>query len=151
MSVWHGYVVLEKPAVLTGAEWRTVLEALSAVLGKADASSMPAKRLHGRLSLDGTRVLLEAAFDERDLDAEDLGRLCKYVSVALSGKYTPAEVREGLRGHVTLFSAGGDWAASGSAARAYLRAHAQEWEPGEARSPQSTGGTRSPHSTGGTT
>lgn len=123
----HCYVLLEKPPALTGAEWRTVLVALARVLDKRGESSMPAKRLHSRLSQDGSRVLLEGVFDLADLDAEDLTRLCKYISVALGGKYTPVQVRDGLRGRVTVFG-GATWLSRGAAARARLAAEGSEWE-----------------------
>jgi hypothetical protein len=131
MGDWHGYVVMEKPEVLTAGEWVTVLQALKQVLGRRDQSSMPAKRLHWRVSLNGRKVLLEGAFDLRDLDAEDLGRLCRYISEALDGKYTPAEVRSGLHEHVTVFGSGQRWRVSGAAARAAIAADRAEWEESE--------------------
>jgi hypothetical protein len=128
---WHGYVLVEKPAALTMNEWSTVLQALRSVWDKRAESSQPAERLHWRWSLDRSKVLVEAVFDARDLDAEDLGRLCKYVSVALGGKYTPAQVREQLRERVTVFCAGDRWEWSGAAARAHLMVNAADWSAGE--------------------
>jgi hypothetical protein len=127
---WHGYVLMEKPAALSAAEWLTVLTALKQVLGQRNQSSMPARRLHWRLSLNGRKVIFEGSFDVRNLDVEDLGRLCKYISVALEGKYTPAQIRAGLRGHVTVLGSGKRWVASRAAARAVLRAAPEEWEDG---------------------
>jgi hypothetical protein len=125
----HTYVLLEKPPALSEAEWRTVLQALVRVLGQRGASSMPAKRAHYALSLDGSKVLLEGVFDLADLDPDDLTRLCKYVSTALDNKYTPAQVREGLRDRVTVFQ-GATWRDRGAAARARMRAEREEWEDG---------------------
>jgi len=123
----HLYVLFEQPAALSGAQWGTVLEQLVRVLDKRGASSMPARRVHYARSRDGSKVLLEGVFDLRDLDAEDLTRLCKYVSAALGGEYAPEEVREELRGRVTVFE-GDNWRQRGDAAREAKAAAREVWE-----------------------
>jgi hypothetical protein len=129
--MWHGYVLMEKPAALTAGEWVTVLQALRGLLGRRNGSSMPARRLHWRVSLNGRKVLLEGAFDLRDLDVEDLGRLCRYISEALDGKYTPAQIGAGLSGNVRVLQSGLPWKVSGAAARAAIAANGAEWEESE--------------------
>jgi len=126
----HAYVLLDKPAVLTMQEWQTVIEALVGVLDKRGPSSMPAKRLHSAVSLDQTKILLEGMFDLADLDPEDVGRLCRYVSEALEGKYSPEQVRQGILGHVTVYG-GATWRERGDAARAAKGAAREEWEEDE--------------------
>jgi len=123
----HAYALLEKPAVLTMQEWRTVVEALVGVLDRRGPSSMPAKRVHYAVSLDKTKILLEGVFDLADLDPQDLTRLCRYISEALDGKYTPEQLREGVLGHVTVY-AGATWRERGNAARAAKAATPEEWE-----------------------
>jgi hypothetical protein len=123
----HLYVLLAKPPLLTDAEWRTVLQALVRVLDKRGASSMPARRVHWARSQDGGKVILEGFFARADLDPQDLSRLCAYVSEALRGAYTPAQVREGLRDRVTVFG-GATWRQRGDAARAAKAAAREEWE-----------------------
>lgn len=126
MSLQQGYILLTKPAVLTGPEWTTVLVSLRGLLGKDDQASNPVRRLHYRLSLDGTQVIIEAVFDSADLDPTDLTRLCKYISDSLAGKYTPTQVRTALNNKVTVWN--GSYVASGDAARAYLAANSANWE-----------------------
>jgi len=126
----HTYVLLDKPAMLTLAEWRTVVEALVGVLDRRGASSMPAKRVHYAASKDQTKILLEGIFDLADLDPQDVTRLCRYISEALDGKYTPEQVRQGVLGHVTVY-AGATWRERGDAARAAKAAAREEWEEDE--------------------
>ena len=75
--LWHGYLLLDKPPALTGAEWQTVATALAGILGRRDESGDPSRRLQWRLSTDGSKVLFEAVLDTRDLDVQDLSRLCR--------------------------------------------------------------------------
>ena len=128
---WHGYIVMVKPAVLAMAEWMTVLWALRPIFDQRAVSQQPCERLHWRFSLDRDAILIEAVFDLADLDVEDLARLCKYISVALGGKYSPVQVRDALRERVTLFSAGDLRRVSLAAAKAYLQSNAGDWESGE--------------------
>jgi len=125
---WHGYVLIERPAALTAGQWRTVLLALYRVLNRRADHPLPSHRLHYRLSLDRNAVILEADFEDQDLDVEDLQRLPRYVSEALDGAFTPAQCRQGLRGHVTLFGARRPWSESLSGVHGYLRANGAEWE-----------------------
>ena len=126
---WHGYILIEKPPALTMAQWRDVLLALYRVLDNRADDPQPCNRLHYRLSLDKTKVLIETAFDDADLDIEDLSRLPRYISNALDGVYTPAQCRDALRNYITI--ATGGWDASRRKVLAYLKANAAEWEPAE--------------------
>jgi hypothetical protein len=128
MDLWHGYVVMKKPAGLDAAAWVDVCQALRGILGRAQLDRQPARRLHWRFSLDGTEVLLEAVFDPADLDVENLTRLCTYISQALGGSLSPAEVRQAMRGNFIVLSGGLPWSASGNAARAYLSESRSGWE-----------------------
>jgi len=128
MANWHGYILLEKPAALTMAQWRDVLTALYPIFNTSPDDAQPANRLHYRLSLDNTKALIEATFDTTDLDIHDLNRLAKYISDALAGAYTPAQVRTAMATHITLWRLNEPWALSGNAARAYLAANAAQWQ-----------------------
>lgn len=128
MGTWEGYALLKKPTILSMADWRTVLVALWRLLGKADDDPMPSRRLHYRLNNAGDAVIVQATFDIADLDPNDLTRLCKYISNALGGKYTPAQVRTALQNNVTVWQLNKPRLVSGDAARAYLAANAAEWE-----------------------
>jgi hypothetical protein len=110
------------------ADWQTVLLALYRILGKRDDSDMPSDKLHWRFSNDKTKIIIQAHFDELDLDPTNLTRLCKYISDALGGKYTPAQVKTALVNNVTVWQLNKPRMVSGEAARAYLKANAGEWE-----------------------
>jgi len=132
MANWHGYVLLKKPAALSADEWLKVLLALKKRLGKADDDPQPARRLHWRLSADNSVVLIEAVFDTADLDATDTKRLCKYISEALDGKYTPLQVRTALQNNVTVFGKDRPWLESRATAVAAISAEKATWESDEA-------------------
>lgn len=131
--VWHGYLLLEKPGALTGMEWRAVLEALREALNAYPDAPQPAYRLHARLSLAGDKVLVEAAFDPRDVNIEDLTRLPAYISNVVP-RFTPEQVRGAMREHVRLMGGTTEtaWKTSADAARAYIAANRAEWEPEDA-------------------
>ncbi|MBN2303072.1 MAG: hypothetical protein JXQ72_01255 [Anaerolineae bacterium] len=129
MAMWHGYVLIEKPPALTGQEWRDVLVRLRAVLNHLPDSRQPAHRLHTRLRPDGGAVILEAAFEARDLDIEDLARLPTYIA-AVVPRFTVEQVRDAMRQYITIQGGTTDaaWRASQAAARQYVRNHADVWE-----------------------
>jgi len=110
------------------AQWRTVLLALYRVLNHQPAHPQPAHRLHYRLSSDETQVIVEAEFDRADVDVEDLARLPAYISNALDGAFTPAQVRDAMRNRVTVWGSGRPWMQSGDACRQYLAEHCAEWQ-----------------------
>jgi len=128
MTNWHGYILLEKPAALTMPQWADVLTALYPIFNKSSDHQQPANRLHYRLSLDNTKVLIEATFHIADLDIQDLNRLAKYIATALGGAYTPAQVRTAMANHITLWRVNQAWALSGDDARAHLAANSAQWE-----------------------
>lgn len=140
MTEWQGYILLEKPGALSMGQWRTVLVCLYRVLNHRAAHPQPAHRLHYRLSRDSTKVILEAEFEAVDLEIEDLARLPAYISNALDGAYTPAQVRSAMRNKITIWGSGSTappsgrreaWMVSGAECRAYLAANRGEWEPEE--------------------
>lgn len=128
MRLWRGYVLIEKPPALTGQQWRDVLTRLYAALNHFPDAPYPQFRLHWRLRPDNGAVIFEAYFLADDLDINNLARLPAYLAEVLP--YSPAQVRDAMRQYITI--AGGttetSWAASHAAARAYLAAHADEWE-----------------------
>lgn len=129
MSDWHGYILLDKPAALSVPQWAAAATALASVLGRAQGDHQPAKRMQARRRLDNQAVIFEALLDDRDLDVNNLTRLCKYIADALSGAFTPTQVRTGLQSRLTIFGGlSATWPQSGTAARAFLSANSAAWE-----------------------
>ena len=102
---WHGYVLLEKPAAMPLNAWQNALKGLLSPLNGSPEDPQPARRLHTRTSLDGTKVIAEGVFPEGRLDA-----------IAVS------------KAKQTRWAFGGKWMESGDACRAYLKANMAEWE-----------------------
>jgi hypothetical protein len=123
--MWPGYCLLQKPAAITMAEWRTVLVALYRVLERHSDAPQPSGRLHYRVSLDGTAVLVQADFDTGDLT---INGIAAYIKATLGSAYTLTQIRNALANHITVFGDGKSRALSASETRAYLAANAAVWE-----------------------
>ena len=105
MDNWHGYVLLEKPGPMPMTAWGNALNGLLAPLNGSPNDPQPARRLHTRTSLDGTKVIVEAVFPP--------GRL---------------EAIKNNKAKQTRWAFGGEWMASGEEVRAYLTINIDEWE-----------------------
>jgi len=134
----HLFHVLNRYAAWEEGQWVETLP----------ADIQPAHRLHWRRNPDWSKVIIEANFVEDDLDIEDLSRLPAYIAQALNEanesppilsydedgnpvyddarEYTASQVRTGMRGNVTLWTAE-EWADSGDLAREFLRTHPVGW------------------------
>jgi hypothetical protein len=69
MRLWHGYLLITKPPHLPMGEWQAVWFQQRKTLDKKSADPSPARRLHGRCSLDGSQELIEGVFDLDQLAA----------------------------------------------------------------------------------
>ena len=107
MADWHGYVLLEKPGPMPMNAWENALNGLFAPLDKSPNDPQPARRLHTRTSLDGTKVIVESVFPE--------------------GRLQAIRVNQAKQ---TRWAFGSAWMDSGDACRAYLVANSDEWEEG---------------------
>lgn len=126
--MWRGYFLIKKPAALSAADFATATAALKNLLGKLDADKMPHNRMQYRANKTGDAVILEANFDELDLDATSTTRLCKYISTALSSKYTAAQIKTALNSNVTIFGGiGANWDDSRKACLDYLATNSAAW------------------------
>ena len=114
---YFGYVLLTKPAAITMAEWRTVLLALYPALNVNPDHPNPSHRLHYRLSLDNTRVIIQADFSDSDLTIDSLART---IRAALGNRYTLAQVKAALANNVQRMDH--------AAITAYLAASRADWE-----------------------
>jgi hypothetical protein len=97
---WRGYVLVEKPPVLSAVVWRAGWETEKAFLGVENQSPQPARRLHGRYNLAGSADIIEGVFEVEQL-------------VKTPGA-KPFE---------------GSYLQSQRAARQYVADHAPDWEP----------------------
>ena len=108
MADWHGYVLLEKPGPMPMNAWENALNGLLRPLDKSPNDPQPARRLHTRTSLDGTKVIVESVFPEGRLKA----------------------IRQNQATQV-CWAFGGIWMESGDACRAYLADNRDDWEEEE--------------------
>ncbi len=123
MAIWHGYILLEKPAVLTLGEWRTALVALRAAWNRVPDDPQPARRLHWRLSVDQTKIIMEASFDT---EVVNIGNAATVINGALP-QYTVAQITTSLQNNLTLWRVGKDRALSLNEALAYVDADRTAW------------------------
>lgn len=100
--MWRGYVLIDLSQA-TEAERAAVLAALPE-LGAQD-HPQPSCRPHGRVSLDGSMLLVEGLLGEAEITAL------------------------GEQWAVTRFGEAGSYAENHAAALAYLREHRAAWEP----------------------
>jgi hypothetical protein len=102
---WHGYILLEKPAAMPMNAWNNALNGLLQPLDKSPNDPQPARRLHTRTSLDGTKVIVESVFPEGRINAI-----------------------QNNQAKVTRWAFGGEWMGSREEVLAFLRANQSEWE-----------------------
>jgi hypothetical protein len=123
---WHGYVLILKPAALSLADWRTSALAMAQYLGKLDDDPSPSLRMHTRIRPDNQAVILEAMFDDDDLDISQMTRgIVAIIYTALEGAYTRQAIRTALTNNVTIWR--GTWQESRIQAIAYLKSNASAW------------------------
>jgi hypothetical protein len=112
MSTWRGYLlVVLPPATLPEAHdssWAALAE-----IGRLDYPQ-PCRCNHGRLSVDGSMLLLEGEFDAAEVVPASLAARC-----ALGATVT------------VLGGAGCSYEQSHEAALVYLAEHVAEWEESE--------------------
>jgi hypothetical protein len=113
----NAYVLIAKPTALTMAEWRNVLTRYYTALNRYVDHHQPSARLHYRLSLDNTAVILQAEFDDGDITLDKVASITKNV---LGSKYTLTQIKNGLTNNIKVMS----WAE----VTAYLAANRAEWE-----------------------
>lgn len=111
------YVLLQKPAALSMADWATSLTALRQAINKRFDAPQPIQRLHPRLSLDQTQLLIHGDFDDYDVTVNGAAAV---VQAALAPKYTLVQCKTALTNNVTVLT----WAQ----ATAYLLANYPAWE-----------------------
>lgn len=85
--------------------WENALNGLLAPLDRSPNDPQPARRLHTRTSLDGTKVIVESVFPE--------GRL---------------QAIQANKAKQTRWAFGRTWMDSGDACRAFLEANRDDWE-----------------------
>jgi len=105
MADWHGYVLLEKPGPMPMNAWENALNGLLAPLDGSPNDSQPARRLHTRTSLDGTKVIVESVFPEGRLQAIRVNQA-----------------------EQTRWAFGGVWMDSGDTCRKFLSDNKTEWD-----------------------
>jgi len=128
VTIFHGYVLLKKPPVLSSDEWYDVLSRLRGVLDHLPYDWDITKNLHWRFSLSGNEVLVCAGFNSEDLDIENLARLPAYIQAAVP-QYTVAQVRDAMRTNIVILGgAMATFAESSAYARQYILDNLAEWE-----------------------
>lgn len=145
MATWHGYWTLEN--LNLNATQRSTLRAaiLDYFHDHREPTHQPAELLHTRISLDGSKVILEAKFDESHLTVNRFKQFLANVfnvtvgtidstsaSVQLAGRATPV-ITFGRGGtnyiRVALFGGvGATWQQSRDAVIAYLDSARAEWD-----------------------
>lgn len=103
MSIWHGYIAVEDEN-LTSAQRAAVLAAFDA-LGPGNDDS-PARMLQRSVSLDGSKAIYEAAFDEANLT---VGNVKWFLAnaVGVDPDNIDHAVQTIARGTLVTYSAGG--------------------------------------------
>lgn len=130
MTTFHGYLLLKQPGTIALRDWAKLpLGLRTTALNAKPDDPQPAKRLHHRTSLDGSEIILEAAFDERDLSPSDTTRLPKYLGDVMG--LPVLQVKGDIVGKVSVFAAGKDWDTGRRAALQYITANLANWEPPE--------------------
>lgn len=145
MTDWHGYIMIER--VNLNATNFGVLVAAMDQLGPGQ-DIRPSHLLQKRVSLDGTKVIYEARFDEDqisldrvklrlanlfDREADEIGHTLAVQSYSGAPNETATwSLTYPLTGLVRLklyrFGRGGDWGVSHGEVLFYLLAHIEEWE-----------------------
>lgn len=141
MTIWHGYFAIEDLALPSQA--RSNLITALRELGP-DSDPSPARLMQFRASLDGSKAIFEAAFNEDNLT---ITRFKEFISDALGGTPAPGQINhttntiaygtvlvlsgsggtEYLR--VLLFGGlGSEWETSRELTRTYLSNNILEWE-----------------------
>jgi len=123
MAIWHGYILVkrrEHGPLFTPAA-RQAVRATMAELALLHRRQ-PAERFQARESLDGEQAIYELTCDDVFLTpARAVGAVARRLGIPA------ATLAAGIE--YTQFAPGDTWAASAAACRAYLSAHAADWEP----------------------
>jgi len=138
MAIWHGYIAVEDLALTT--DQRAAIVAAFRALGPS-SDPQPARLNHWRTSLDGSKAIFEAAFNDANLTAASITRFLAD-AVGVSPSIIDTALTQTARGPLLTFSAGGTdrmrmlafggigatWEESRQQAVAYLAANIAEWE-----------------------
>ena len=119
MANWHGYILVTVPPGFTATDRRVAYDAL-ATIGKQHDSS-PAKINHQRESLNGSQIIIEAEFDDAEIERDAI------VDLVASATGLPRPPINATMGY-QIFAEGEAWMDSGDACRAFLVANRDEWE-----------------------
>lgn len=123
MAIWHGYVLVKRKA--SGPQFspaaRQAVRATMAELALPHRPQ-PAERFQARESLDGEQAIYELTCDDTLLTPpRATGAVARRLGIPA------ATLAAGIE--YVQFAPGGTWADSAAACRAYLAAHAADWEP----------------------
>jgi len=141
MTTWHGYIAVEDLALT--ADQRAAIVAAFRALGPS-SDPQPARLNHWRTSLDGSKAIFEAAFNDANLTAEKVRNFLAD-AVGVSPDVINTALTQTARGPLLTFSAGGTdrmrmlafggigatWEESRQQAAAYLAKKIAEWETAE--------------------
>lgn len=103
MAAWHGYIGIEDVA-LTAPQRAVIVQALKGLHGMNGTN--PAHLNHWRISLDGSKAIFEARFNEDNLTIANVKQFVAN-AVGVSVALIAHEVTQTSRGPVVTFSAGG--------------------------------------------
>lgn len=103
MAAWHGYIGIEDVA-LTAPQRAAIVQALKGLRGVNGTN--PAHINHWRISLDGSKAIFEARFNEDNLTIANVKQFVAD-AVGVSAALIDHEVTQTPRGPVVTFSAGG--------------------------------------------
>lgn len=135
--MWHGYIVIEDLA-LTIPQRNAIVQALRDLGPRNDPQ--PAHLSHGRINGDGTKVNIEALFNESQLTIENVKKFLAN-AVGVNSNLIDDALQQSKYGPIVTYSAGGtdrirflvcdglnsNWNESRLAFASYLSDFAVEW------------------------
>ena len=123
MSTWHGYILIDNIPPGWTVEQREIVWGALRGIGN-QTGWQPAEITHTRQRLDGKALIVESLFEEAAIEK-------RAVAMAMGDALGLPWQAINARIDYVIFAEGGTWDESNAEARAYLKAHLDEWEVSE--------------------